>query len=133
LEKDTYYAANSAGIYKLGGPEDTYNDDDGTKIEVELKKESIDLGTFLEKRISEVFINLESAGDLSLEISTETKSQKYLLSNGFPNLHTLEFHPGKGLNGKFLDVSIKNLLGSTLKINEIELLIDILPRRAHND
>ena len=112
---------------------DTYGDDDGTEIEVELKKEHIDLGTFLEKRISEIYINLESAGDLSLEISTETKSQKYMLSNGYPDLHTLEFHPGKGLSGKFLDVDIKNLSGSTLSINEIEFLIDVLTRRAHNE
>lgn len=133
FEKDTYYAANSDGIYKLGGPNDDYNDDDTTNIDIEIKKEKIDLGVFQEKRVSEVYLNLESDGDLSLEIFADSKSQKYMLSNGFPNLHTLQFIPGKGLKGKFIDFSIKNLRGSDLKLNEIEMLIDILNRRAHND
>ena len=132
-DKDTYYGANSSGIYKLGGPNDTYEDDDGTDIDVEIRKNKIDLGVFQEKRVEEVYLNLESSGDLSLELFADSKSQKYMLNNGYPDLHTLQFIPGKGLRGKFIDFSIKNHRGSDLKLNEIEMLINILTRRAHND
>lgn len=132
-EKDTYYSANSTGIYKLGGPEDSYDNDDGTAIDCEIRKDHIDLDVFNEKIVSEVYLNLESSGDLSLEIFANSKSQKYMLNNGYPDLHTLQFIPGKGLKGKFIDFSIKNHRGSDLKLNEIEMLIDVLTRRAHND
>ena len=132
-DKNTYYGANSTGIYKLGGPNDTYEDDDGTDIDVEIRKDKIDLGVFHEKRVSEVYLNLESSGDLTLELFADDKSQKYMLNNGYPDLHTLQFTPGKGLRGKFINFSIKNLRGSDLKLNEIEMLIDVLTRRAHNE
>lgn len=132
-DRNTYYGANSTGIYKLGGPNNSYDNDDGTNIALEIKKEHIDLGVFQEKRVSEVYFNLESDGDFSLELSADGKSQKYMVSNGFPNLHVLQFIPGKGLSGKLIDFDIKNHNGSDLKLNEIEMLIDILTRRAHND
>jgi hypothetical protein len=133
FEKNSYYAADSTGIYRLGGPNNDYDEDDTTNIDIEIKKQKIDLEVFQEKRVSEVYLNLESDGDMSLEIFADSKSQKYMLSNGFPNLHTLQFIPGKGLKGKFIDFSIKNLRGSDFKLNEIEMLIDILERRTHND
>lgn len=132
-EKETYYAANSTGIYKLGGPQNDYDDDDGTNIDIEIKKERIDLGVFHDKRIVEIFMNLESSGDLSLELFAGSKSQNYMLENGFPDLHVLQFFPGKGLRGKFIDFVIKNHRGSDFKLNEIEMLIDVLSRRAFNE
>lgn len=128
-----YYGCADDGIYELGGPEAEYKDDNGTDIDVTIGKEKIDLGTMLEKRIEKLYVNLESAGDLTLEIIADVKSQLYALTNGFPGLHVLPFTPGKGLKGKFLDWTLKNHRGSDITLNEIEFLIDVLSRRAHND
>jgi len=133
FDENTYYAANDDGIYQLGGPNDDYNDDDGTNIDVEIRKNNIDLGVLLEKIVSEMYFNMESSGDLTLELFADTKSQFYFVSNGFPDLHTIQFTPGKGLKGKFISFSLKNHRGSDVKLNEVEMLMDVIPRRSHND
>ncbi len=132
-ERERYYGAKSDGIYEIGGPVTEILDDEGVDISAEISKTRIGLGVSNEKKIVETYINLESAGDLLFQVDADSKSQTYLLSNGKPDLHTLYHAPGKGLVGRFLGWTIKNHNGSDLKINEIETLIDVLSRKAHND
>ena len=117
-------AATATGIYALVG-----STDDGTAIDCSIELPKLDFGTSYLKRITDAYIGVNSDGDLSLTLTTETGPETYTLK-GTGQLETLKKDLAKGHEGRYWEPTISNVNGSLIEIDTIELLPQVLKQRV---
>ncbi len=118
--------ANSNGIFSLSG-----NNDNGTNIDSDVRKNSMDFGISNLKRPTDAYLAVRTDGkDYIFQIVTDDLSQEYIINDNRTGLHTKKLDTGKGLKGRYISWKLKNKNGGELDINEIELIIEQLKRRA---
>ena len=120
-------AATSTAIYALDG-----STDDGTAISCSVESGKLGFGgdiADLLKRATDAYVSVSSNGNLKLTITTATGPDEYILT-GTGSLEILKANLARGARGKYFQVKLENILGSTMDLDSMNLLIQILSRRV---
>lgn len=119
--------ASSTGLFLLAG-----KTDNGNIINASARLPLSDLGGSNSKRLSTAYVGYRSDGDLMFTVSADDGTEySYLLQNsGAPGVSGGRTKCGKGLEGRYFKVGIDNSNGSTMDINDIEMLFEVLTKKA---
>ena len=117
-------ACTDTGLFRLTG-----SDDDGTAIDASIETGKFDFGSSMLKRLSDAYLSISSDGNLTLTVTTESGTTAYTLT-GTSNLETLKADLASGHEGRYWTIKVENVTGSTMELDSIELLPQILSRRV---
>lgn len=115
--------ASDTGLYSLSG-----GDGDGVAISSSVESGKIDFGSSTLKRMTDAYLGVTSDGNLKLTVTTETGAAEYTLTPS-TDLETVKANLARGHKGKYWSIKIENVAGSTMNIDSIELLPQMLSRR----
>ena len=116
-------AATDTGIYSLTGA-----DDAGTAIAASIETGKFDFGSSMLKRMTDAYLGVSSDGNLTLTVTTESGTTAYTLTPT-TTLETVKANLARGHKGKYWSIKVENVTGSTMELDSIELLPQILSRR----
>ena len=114
--------ASSSGIYDLTG-----STGDGADIDVLLELGKSDFGKIAFKRVTDSYLGVSSDGNLKLTVTTESGTASYTLSPS-TNLETVKSNLARGHKGRWWSVKVENIDGSSIELESIEVLIQLLSR-----
>lgn len=114
-----YYGVKADGIYLLEGDTDA-----GTSINARVKTSKLDFGTMSHKRVSYGYIG--NAADIDVTLSVDGVQQGVYRSEHGAKRVKLP----RGAKGRYSEIEIANVNGNRLSINGVELIAEILSRRA---
>ena len=84
------------------------------------------------KRATDVYFTITSDGEYLFKMIADDLSHTYHIRNGYTGLRNEKVDLGKGLKGKWLGFRFENVRGSTITLNDLVLLVEILARRIRN-
>lgn len=123
------YAANSTGLYILGG--DT---DNGTFISSEIETGLVDMGASQLKMAFGHYLGYRSDGKLQMKLVSDDQDGTYLeLPDTNDKIRTHRILTELGIRGRWLGANIKNIYGADFTIVSLGMLAKILSRRIGND
>ena len=117
-------AANENGLYQLTG-----SDDAGTVISSSIETGKFNFGSSMLKRLTDAYLGVSSDGNLTLTVTTESGTTAYTLT-GTSDLETVKANLARGHKGQYWAIKVENVSGSTMELDSIELLPQILSRRV---
>ena len=115
--------ASSSGIYDLAS-----SAGDGSDIEVLLELGKSDFGKIAFKRLTDSYLGVSSDGNLKLTVTTESGTESYTLSPS-TSLETVKSNLARGHKGRWWSIKVENVDGSSIELESIEVLIQLLSRR----
>jgi len=123
---DTYFGANSDGIFTLGG-----DDDNGTDIDAIFALILSDWGISNVKRIRKLFIGYETDGSLTVKVKNEEDNERsYTLPYRlYDRQNGNTVNVGRDGIGRYWNVRVENVDGCNFAIDMIEVLPVILNTR----
>jgi hypothetical protein len=124
LFKGSYLGAKSDGIYLLSGEKDV-----STDIEVEMLKEAIGQEVSNKKNIPVIFADLETDGQYDLRVQSEDQEMAYPGIPYHDGLRLQKIKVGRGLRGRYFGIQIKNRDGGKMRLNSLEIPVEISSTR----
>ena len=123
-----HYGASDNGIHLLRGA-----DDNGVPIAAHIRTGTHDFDSSLLKRFHEVYLGVKSEAALELKIiPDDNQAYDYNVDDdGYPQAHTVKIAVGKGMKTRYITLELSNTDGGYFEIDSIEMLFDLLSRRAH--
>jgi len=119
------YGAKDDGIYELTG-----TTDNGVNIDCLLDVGKTDFQSPFLKRMTTAYLGLRSDGIVKLTVSTENGTNSYSITTTADKIMTNKINLGLGGMGRYWQFILENQNGSSLSVDGIEVLVDILSRRA---
>jgi len=99
-----YLAANSTGLYEIS---ESYSDDNATNIIAFFELGTTDFGVNTEKRLRSLYIGYQSAGDLTVDISTELGYHEiYTIPAHTAGLKTRKVSISRGVRGRYFTIRV---------------------------
>ncbi len=122
-----YYGASAAGLFELVGDKDAGT----TNITGVITTGHLHFGSEMQKRVSDFFIAMRAAGDITLTVTTdENQAYEYTLSP--LDIETLKQRRsliGKGAKGKYWQFSMTNVDGCDFDFDSFNAAAVVLSRR----
>jgi hypothetical protein len=121
-----YFGANEEGLFLLEGATDA-----GRDIETDIVLGETDFDSSLLKRMSYAYLAMATNGGFTLSATNETNettSQDVVDTKN--DIHTAKVKLGRGYKGRYWTPRIQNKDGAEITLERIELIPDILSRRA---
>lgn len=119
-----YFGAGPSGIFELTG-----GTDNGVAIAADIRTGKLDFGGSYKKSVSDVFIEASSAGELALQVYTDTATFSYSLDNPSTFMTNRRGKIGKGTKTRRWQFGVTNAAGCDFTINNFSALVAILSRR----
>ena len=120
------FGAKDDGIYSLSG-----SDDNGTVINWLVKTGNMDFKSPKQKRITDIYSNMNSSGATVLTVTTDSGTTAYSgkVTTGTENR---KFNLARGHKGRFWSVQLANKAATSAEgnINELELIVEDTSRRV---
>ena len=122
-------AANENGLYQLTGA-----DDAGTVISSSIETGKFEpskmiAGTSNLSRLTDSYLGVSSDGNLMLTVTTGSDVNTYTLTPT-TTLDTVKKNLARKPKGRYWTIKVENVSGSTMELDSIELLPQILSRRV---
>jgi hypothetical protein len=121
------YATSPEGLFQLGA-----DDDDGRKIDAEVKGGFLDFGVEEKKRVSDIFVGY-TGGDLECDVETYdgpeevyTYDMEYRDADA-PRNNRLKV--GRGLSSRYWRLSFRNVNGADFQIHDVTVEVAASKRR----
>jgi hypothetical protein len=123
--QDMILGGKSTGIYRMGGLTDA-----GTAIETELSSHPWDMGSPMQKRITDVYMSMRADGTYILQLTTEDGNiWETEFTDTDWNMHNRKENTPRGKKGKYWTWSLKSKSGSKIELDSIEFVTDVLKAR----
>lgn len=124
---DTYLGASATGLYALEG-----DNDYGVPIDAWVKTGAIDCGTSLGKIIRECYMAFKSDGSVLLKTVTDDNSERwYKVDDGDEKLHNRRKKLARGLKSGYWEFTLRNVDGSSMEFEQLELVPIYTKRRVN--
>lgn len=122
------YAAGSDGIYEL----DSAGTDNGAQIDAYFQFGNLDFSSEYLKRLESLYMAYRTSGDLNVVVHTdEGKSYTYVMKyDGVQTIKQRRVPIGKGLKGKYWQLRVENVKGSSFGIDTFNVLAHETVRRV---
>lgn len=115
--------ADATGIYVLSG-----TTDNGAEIDSIIESGKLDFGDASLKNLTDYYAGVEG-GKLKLTVTTESHSVSYH-TTGTTQLRTTKVRLAKGAKGKYWRFRLTNVSGSSVKVDEQEIIVEAQKRRV---
>ena len=119
----------ATGVFELSG-----SDDDGVDIDIDVLSGFSNLGTEDLKRMSNVYLGYKSAGDIQVQVTIagEPAVRTYTVAkiSNTSEIKRGRATPGHGLNSRYWQVGVKNVLGSDLELDDLDLYVEQFNRKV---
>ena len=124
LFKGSYLGAKVDGIYLLSGQQDS-----AANIEVEMLQSAIGQEASSKKGIPVIYADLETDGQFDLTIQSEDQEQAYPGIPYHSGMRLQKVKVGRGLKGRYFGIGLKNRDGAKMRVNSLEIPVDVSPSR----
>jgi len=125
---DRNMGANSNGLFELVG-----NDDNGLPINATIGLPTTDFGSSFVKVLERLFVGYRSQADMVVRITTDgNEAVTYVIPvTSNPGLATQRVKVGKGLAGRYWQITINNLDGTDFTLDTVDVKPVKLERRVN--
>lgn len=125
VHKGTLYVGDSSGLYTVDGDHDR-----GVPLVAIVQKQGIDFNSNMIKRLSSIFMQLRSTGNLTIIVASENRTGTVVLYDGINQAHGSRVKTPKGVRGRNLSLTIMNNDGAWFEVSEMDLITEVLSVHA---
>lgn len=121
----SYYGANSTGLYKLEG-----DDDAGTEIEAKVKFGAFDFGAGRRSRVEQAYVGVRTSGKMVMHVIADDGKERWYEAQAVNSaLDTQRIKLGRGVSSRYWSFELVNQNGDDFELEQIEFYPVALTRR----